>query len=145
MSVLEKLEFAKKLPEVSKPGRAKKTPLQSAKERLAAEIDVQVALAKNPKYKVVTSRKERKTGKVVKTERTPRSWIAIDGDDAFVAVRYANRVLNVGGRKGAYIKTTPKKVVQALNTLKQWVESPESDATLERAMAKAKRGPRKSD
>ncbi len=145
MSILTKLDFAKKLPDVQRAGRARKSPLDSAKERLSAEIDVQIALAKNPKFKLVTSRKQRKSGKVVKTERKPRSWVTIEGDVAFVSPRYANKVLNIGGRKGAFVKTTPAKVAATLALLKEWVESSESDAVLSKAIARAKRGPRKGE
>ena len=83
-------------------------------------------------------------GKIIKTQRKPRSWVAAEGDSAYVTPRFANKVLNVGGKRGANIKTTPKKVVETLNVLKKWVDSSESDAVLTKAMEKAKRGRRKS-
>lgn len=144
MSLLKNLEFAKRLPDVPKPGKPRKSPLELAKIRLTKEIDVQISLAKDPKFKVVTSSKQRKTGKIIKTERMPRSWVTSEGDSAYVTARFANKVLNVGGKRGANIKTTPAKVVETLNVLKKWVASSESDAILTKAMEKARKGRRKS-
>ena len=100
MSFLKNLEFSKKLPETAKPGRPKKSPLELAKIRLTNEIDVQIALAKDPKFKVYTTRKQRKTGKTIRNERKPRSWVTSEGDTAYVTPRFANKVLNVGGKRG---------------------------------------------
>jgi|TARA_B100000315_G_C14496217_1_gene550104 hypothetical protein len=144
MSLLKNLEFAKNLPKVANPGKPKKSPLELAKIRLAKEIDVQIALAKNPKFKVVTSRKQRKTGKIIKSQRKPRSWVTSEDDSAYVTPRFANKVLNVGGKRGANIKTTPKKIVETLNVLNKWVASSESDAVLMKALEKARRGRRES-
>ena len=143
MSLLKNLEFLKKLPETPKLGRPKKSPLELAKFRLTKEIDVQISLAKNPKFKVVTTRKQRKTGKTIRNERIPRSWITSEGDSAYITPRFTNKVLNVGGKKGANIKTAPEKVVETLNVLMKWVESLESDAVLTKAMESARRGRKK--
>ena len=143
MSHLKNLQFTKKLPEAPKPGRPNKSPLELAKIRLTKEIDVQIALAKDPKFKVFTTRKQRKTGKTIKNERKPRSWVTIEGDCAYVTPRFVNKVLNVGGKRGANIKTAPKKVEETLNVLKKWVASLESDAVLTKALEKARRGRRK--
>ena len=144
MALLKNLEFAKKLPKIVKPGKPKKPLLELAKLRLTKEIDVQIALAKNPKFKVVTSRKQQKTGKIIKTQRKPRSWVTSEDEYAYVTPRFANKVLNVGGKRGANIKTTPKKVVETLNVLNKWVASAESDAVLTKTMEKARRGQKKS-
>ncbi len=48
MSLLSNLEFTKKVPGSPKPSRPKSSPLELAKIRLTKEIDVQIALAKNP-------------------------------------------------------------------------------------------------
>ena len=144
MTLLKNLEFSKKLPETPKSGRPKKSPLELAKIRLTNEIDVQIALAKDPKFKVYTTRKQRKTGKTIRNERKPRSWVTSEGDTAYVTPRFANKVLNVGGKRGANIKTAPKKVVETLNILKKWVESSESNAVLTNALEKARRGRKKS-
>ena len=143
MSLLANLEFTKKVPNSPKPGRPKSSPLELAKIRLTKEIDVQIALVKNPKFKVVTTRKRRKTGKTIKNERKPRSWVTIEGGSAYVTPRFSNKVLNVGGKRGATIKTTPKKVVKTLNVLKKWVASSESDELLTKALEKARRGRKK--
>ena len=143
MSLLKDFEFSKKLPIVPKAGRAKKSPLELAKIRLTKEIDVQIALANDPKFKVVNSKKQRGSGKTIKTERIPRSWVFSNGDTAYITPRFSNKILNVGGKKGANIKTTPAKVVDRLKTLKKWVESSESGAVLTKAIDNARRGRKK--
>lgn len=142
MPLLKNLEFTKKIPGPPKLDRPGSSPLELAKIRLTKEIDVQIALVKNPKFKVVTIRKRQKTGKTIKNERKPRSWVTIEGGSAYVTPRFSNKVLNLGGKRGATIKTTPKKVVKTLNVLKKWVASSESDGMLTKALEKARRGAR---
>ena len=142
MSNLDKLTFVKKLPAVEKVGRSSKTPLERAKEKFVHEIDLQIALAKDPNYtEEILGKRGKHEGKVIKS-RKPRSWVQMDGDTAYINPRFSNRPINLGGRKGAYIKVPAKDVVETFNIVKAAVESGELDDVIQKAMDAAKRGKR---
>ena len=144
MSVLNKLDFVKKLPTVKTGGRSGKTPLERAKERSKHEIDLQIALARNPTFvEKVMGKRGAKKGEVVKS-RKPRSWVTVDGNEAFVTPRFSNKPLNLGGRKGSHIRAAGRAgAIQALEVIAKWADSSEADAVLAKAMEDAKRGRRR--
>ena len=142
MSNLRKLTFVKKLPVVEKASRSSKTPLERAKEKFVNEIDLQIALAKDPNFTEETlGKRGKQAGKVIKS-RKPRSWVQMDGDTAYINPRFSNKPINLGGRKGAYIKVPAKDVAETFNIVKAAVEGGELDDVIQKAMDAAKRGKR---
>jgi len=128
---------------ISASVRSGKNPLDKARERLVADIDAQIKLAKDPKFSIKRVIKKRTGGNETMTRR-PRSWVTVDGDAAYIAVRFSNKPLNPGGRKGQFVKCAAKDVTKALGQIKAWAESPESDDVLAKAIEGAKRKPRKA-
>ena len=142
MNNLDKLTFAKKLPAVEKTGRPGKSPLDRAKEKFAYEIDLQIALAKDPDFaEEILGKRGKLKGKVIKS-RKPRSWVQLDGDTAYISPRFSNKPINLGGRKGSYIKVSAKGLAEALDIVKAAVGGGELDDVIQKAMDAAKRGKR---
>ena len=142
MSNLAKLTFAKKLPVVEKVGRSSKTPLERAKEKFVYEIDIQIALAKDPNFtEEILGKRGKQAGKVIKS-RKPRSWVQMDGDSAYITPRFSNKPINFGGRKGSHIKVPAKELAGAFDIVKAAVGSGELDDVIQKAMDSAKRGKR---
>ena len=143
MSILDKLDFAKKLPAVEKAGRQGKSPLEKAKEKFVHEIGLQLSLAKDPNFSEdIFGKRGRLKGKLIKS-RKPRSWATLSGTDAYITPRFSNKPINLGGRKGSHIKVPANGVAGALNVVKAAVESGELDDVIQNAMDGAKRGRRK--
>ncbi len=143
MSILNKLDFAKKLPAVEKAGRSGKGPLEKAKEKFTHEIGLQISLAKDPKFsEQIYGKRGKQKGKLIKN-RKPRSWVTVSGSDAYITPRFSNKPINLGGRKGSHIKVPANGVAGALKLIRDWIESDESNDTIQKAMDAAKRGKRK--
>ena len=143
MGNLDELTFAKKLPAVEKARRLSKSPFEKAKEKFVYEIDIQIALAKDPMFtEEILGKRGKLTGKVIKS-RKPRSWVQVDGDTAYITPRFSNKPINLGGRKGSHIKVSAKGLAEAFNVVKAAVESGELDDVIQKAMDAAKRGKRK--
>ena len=142
MSNLDKLTFAKKLPDVEKVGRSSKSPLERAREKFAYEIDLQIALAKDPDFaEEMLGKRGKLKGKVIKS-RKPRSWVQMDGDTAYITPRFSNKPINLGGRKGSHIVVPAKGLAEAFGVVKAAVEGGELDGVIQKAMDAAKRGKR---
>ena len=139
MSILSNLNFAKALPAKAKSSRAGKSPLEKAKEKLSVEIGYQISLNDNPKFMIVKETKKRGSGKVIKSQRAPRSWVTVDGDTAYITPRFSNKPLNVGGKRGSYIACAKTDIGKVLGTLSKWALSDEANDVLEKAMKSSKR------
>ena len=137
MSILDKLDFVRRVPPAL--STAGKLPLENARTRLLAEIDAQIALLADSSYVIRTQVKKR-SGSMEEQVRKPRSWVVTSGDAAYISVRVSNKVINIGGSKGQFIKCDPFATARTLETIKKWAKSNEADATLARAMKSAARG-----
>lgn len=136
MGALDNLTFAKKAPAAAK--RTGASPLEKGRKKLLADIGHQIALARDPNYEIVT------TGRGgSEKRRKPKSWVqTVDDGVAYLAIRYSNKVMPIGGRAGSLIKVSADGVVDALSTVKGAVESGELDGMIETMIQKAKRGKR---
>lgn len=137
MSALDGLTFVKKAPTVAKAGGT--SPLDKARAKFSADIDAQIKLARDPNFEIVSQRKNRATGQIVSNRRKPKSWISVVDDSAFITVRFSNKAVPVGGKRGSVIKTTPSDAPMVLETVKRWVDSGEANPLLEKLISQSKR------
>ncbi len=136
MGALDSLSFAKKAPTPVKAGGT--SPLDRAKKKLIAEIDHQIALARDPNYEIVTPRRDG-----TEKRRKPKSWVhGFDQDNAYLTIRYSNKMMPIGGKSGSFIKVPVGEVPSALEKVREAVTAGELDGMIETMIAKAKRKPR---
>ena len=141
MSALDRLQFVKRVP-VSAVAKSGKSPLQKAKERLSLDIGYQISLARDPNFEIVTTRKTRGSGEISETRRKPKSWIVRQNGKAFITVRFSNKSMPIGGKRGSVVSCGEDEIIETLSTLRDWAASPEADPMIEKMMAEAKRKPR---
>lgn len=141
MGALDNLQFVKKAPKPAST-RTGKSPIEKGRDKLLAEIDMQIALARDPSY-VVRKERTKRDGTTAVIERKPKSWVT-PGDDGFdyLGIRYSNKLMPVGGKRGSFIKCAKGDVVEALNQVRTWVSAGEADELIEKMIADAKRKPR---
>lgn len=138
MNGLSSLNFAKKAPVQAKGGGA--SPLEKACKKLLTDIDHQISLARDPSFEIVT---HNRAGE--EKRRKPKSWVqSIDGDTAYLTIRYSNKAMPVGGKAGSFIKAPVGEVVNTLSTVRDAVLSGELNAMIETMIKKSKRKPRAS-
>lgn len=136
MSALNKLEFVKRVPRVVVASGL--SPVDRARDKLVKDINTQIELANNPNYEIVKETKKR-DGTVSQTKRKPKSWIAIHDGVAYITVRYSNKPVPLGGKRGSVIKSDPASVVSVLETVKQWAQSDEATDAIEKLMKQSRR------
>jgi len=138
MGSLDSLNFVRRAP-VAEDGRKRNSPLEKARQKLTADIERQINLAKNPDYEERKTVRKRKGGTVEKVHR-PRSWVVSTKDDkSYINIRYSNKVLSIGGKRGSIIECSTDDVVSTFEVVKAWVQSDEADRVLEKALQGAKR------
>ena len=137
MGSLDNLSFVQRAP-VAEDGRKRTSPLEKARQRLIADIDRQIKLATNPNYE--EKRTVRIKGGTIEKTHKPRSWVvATKGDNSYINIRYSNKVLSVGGKRGSIIECATDEVASTFETVKAWVQSDDADRVLEKALRGAKR------
>jgi len=136
MGKLDDLNFVKKAPVISVNKGA--SPVEKARKKLVAEIEHQISLAADPNYEIVTTNRNNE-----ETRRNPKSWIVVDGETAFITIRYSNIAVPLGGKRGGVIKCSVENVPDALRTVRDAIKEGEVDEILEKMIAKAKRKPRR--
>ncbi len=143
MSALEKLQFVRSAP-VAQSGRKKISLLDIARKRLVNDLDVQIALGKNPDFEIKKTVKKR-NGTIEETVHKPKSWVVLDeSGTAYITIRFSNKVLPVGGKRGSIIQCNQESVVPTLETVRVWALSDEADKVLDKALRGAKRRKRVS-
>ena len=138
MGTLDNLSFVRSAP-VAQDGRERISPLEKARKKLIADIDQQINLAKNPNYKEQKTVR-RRSGETVEKIHKPRSWVvSTRNGKSYINIRYSNKVLSIGGKRGSIIECSTDDVVSTFETVKAWVQSNEADRVLEKALRGAKR------
>ncbi len=137
MSVLDDLEFVKKVPVIVSE-RNTVSPLDRARAKLLADIDVQIALARDPNHEIIKTTKKR-SGETEEVRRKPRSWVSVQDDAAYITVRFSNKPMPLGGKRGGVIKCDANAVAKTLEVVKTWAQSDEATGAIEKAMKAAKR------
>ena len=140
MSVLDGLNFVKKVP-VAVGTRSGLSPVERGRRRLLADLGIQIALADDPSFEVVKQTKKR-SGGVVETKRKPRSWANVQGDEAFIIIRFSNKPMSLGGKRGSIVKCDANAVADTLHIVREWAQSPEADEAIMKMVISAKRKPR---
>lgn len=136
MGALDSLTFAKKAPVRAKAGGA--SPLEKARKKLLTDLEHQISLARDPNFEIITTNRAGE-----EKRRKPKSWVhSIEGDTAFLTIRYSNKAMPIGGKAGSFIKVAVGEVATALATVRDAVNAHELDGMIETMMAKAKRKPR---
>lgn len=138
MSALNQLEFVKKAPRPTRE-RAGLSPLERGRRKLVQDIRTQIELARNPDYEIVKQSKKRGTGELTETRRKPKSWAVVTDGVAYVTVRFSNKPMPIGGKRGSIIKCDPSAIEQTLTTVRDWAQSPEADDAIEKMMKASKR------
>ena len=139
MPALENLEFVSGVPVVGTSGGL--SPLESARKKLLKEIDFQIALAKDPNFKIVKTVNKR-DGSPHTLERKPRSWVTFGEDFAYVTVRISDKPVSIGGNRGAVVRCSHDEVVETLEAIRSWADSSEADELILDTASKSKRGKR---
>jgi len=135
---LDNLTFVRSAP-VKQRGSTALSPLEKARKRLMTDIDLQIAVARNPEF-VQTKTVKKRDGTVEEKIRKPRSWVVADDDgNSYITPRFSNNVLSVGGKRGSVIRCASNEVVSTLETVKAWVGTHDADDVLEKALKGAKR------
>lgn len=138
MGTLDHLSFVRSAP-VAQDGRKRSSPLEKARQKLIADIDQQIKLTRNPNYEERKTVRKR-SGETVEKVHKPRSWIvAKKNDKSYINIRFSNKVLSIGGKRGSIIECPTDDVVAAFEAVKSWAQSHEADRVLEKALRGAKR------
>ena len=138
MGALDSLSFVRSAP-IAEGGHKGISPLEKARKKLTADIDQQIQLARNPNYEERKTVKKRTGGTVEKIHK-PRSWVvSTDNGKSYINIRYSNKVLSIGGKRGSIIECPTDDVVSTFETVRAWVQSDEADRVLEKALRGAKR------
>lgn len=122
-------------------------PTQLRRAKLIAKLDEQIALAaaKQKGTDYVPMRSKRVTDaegnvSVVQQPKRVKAWFwAADAGKVCVAVRYGNKVMELGKGKTA-VETTAAELGSVLTTLRKAVELGELDAQMETASAGVRKG-----
>ena len=122
-------------------------PIQLRRAKLIAKLDEQIALAKakqsGTEYVPMRSRRVKDAEgnvSVVQQPKRLKAWFwAVDGGKVCVAVRYGNKVIELGKGKTA-VETTATELSAVLTTVKKAVEAGELDAQIEAVSAGVRRG-----
>jgi len=117
-------------------------PIQLRRTKLITALEEQIALAKarqaGTDYTPMRSRRVKDADgnvSVVQQPKRLKAWFwAVDGGKVCVAVRYGNKVIELGKGKTA-VETTAGELSGVLATLKKAVEAGELDAQMEAASA----------
>ena len=142
MSILDDIAFVKKSPIVAS-GHGGASALEKAKTKLLNEIDAQISLARDADFTIKKTTKKR-TGEIVETERKLKSWVVAQGDEAFITVRFSNKPMPLGGKRGSVIKCKADEIARMLQKVSEWVQSGEADAMTEKMMKASKRSKKSS-
>ncbi len=138
MGSLDSLSFVRSAP-IAEGGRKGISPLEKARKKLTADINQQIQLARNPNYEEKKTVKKR-SGETVEKIHKPRSWVvSTRGGRSYIYIRYSNKVLSIGGKRGSIIECPTDAVVSTFETVRAWVQSDEADRVLEKALRGAKR------
>ena len=138
MGALDSLRFVRSAP-VAEDKRKRSSPLEKARQKLIADIDRQIKLATNPNYEERKTVRKRKGGTVEKVHK-PRSWVvSTKNGKSYINIRYSNKVLSIGGKRGSIIECATDEVVPTFEAVKAWAQSDEADRVLELALRGAKR------
>lgn len=140
MTILDGLTFVKKAPTPMKSGGSV-SPLDRAKRKLLAEVDAQIALANDPNFTIRKETKKR-DGTTAISERKPKSWIVKDGEDAYITIRYSNKPMPLGGKRGSVIKCATTEIAKTLSAVREAIHGGHVDELIEKMMRDAKRKPR---
>ena len=137
--MLERLDFVDSVP--NEVLAMSQSPVEKARAKLRDDIDLQIKLVEDPDYRVVKTVRKR-GGATEKIERKPRSWVSYNDGLAYITVRIANRVVSIGGSRGAVIRCHAEQVVETLHIIREWADTEEAEAVIAEAKEKSKRGPR---
>lgn len=122
-------------------------PTQLRRAKLIAKLDEQIALAKakadGATYSPTRSKRVKDAAgneSVIQVPRRVKEWFwAADAGKVCVAVRYGNKVMELGKGKTA-VETTAAELGSVLTTLRKAVELGELDAQMETASAGVRKG-----
>jgi len=138
MGALDSLSFVRSAP-IAEGGRKGISPLEKARKKLTADIDPQIRLAKDPNYEEIKTVKKR-SGETVEKIHKPRSWVvSTTNGKSYINIRYSNKILSIGGKRGSIIECSSDAVVSTFDTVKAWALSDEANRVLEKALQGAKR------
>lgn len=143
MDELDHLDFVKKAP-IPPATRRGKSPLEKAREKLVAEIDVQIALADDPGFVIRKTRNKRDgTSEVI--ERKPRSWVTVNDGVAYITIRHSNKIVPLGGKRGSIVRCLVADVASTLRTVRTYVGAGKADDLLDKFIKENRRKARKKD
>ena len=142
MSILEGLVFVKKPPKVA--SLSGQSPVERGRKKFVGDIDTQIALAGNPEFEIVKPVNKR-DGTTGETRRKPRSWVHVSNGEAYITVRFSNKPIPLGGKRGGIIRCSPSDVEETLATVRRWALSEEATGIIEKMLLSAKRGKRNSE
>lgn len=122
-------------------------PIQLRRAKLIAKLDEQIALAKakqsGTEYVPMRSKRIKDAEgnvSVVQQPKRLKAWFwAVDGGRVCVAVRYGNKVIELGKGKTA-VETTASELGSVLAVVKKAVEAGELDTQIEAVSAGVRRG-----
>lgn len=140
MSVLDGLKFVKKPPAKVPAGH---DPMERARKKLLSDLDTQIALARDANF-VIRRERKKQDGTTEVIERKPKSWVvAFTRDYAYLGIRFSNKLMPIGGKRGSYIELPIGEVPATLERVRESVQHGELDQQIEKIMKEAKRKPRK--
>ena len=142
MDELNDLVFVRKAPKPTSM-RQGKSPIEKAREKLIGEIDVQISLANDPAF-VIRKTRNKRDGTTEEIVRAPRSWATVEGDDAYLTIRFSNKVMPLGGKRGSIIRCPVDQVAETLGTVRTYVAEGKADELLDRMAKESRRKPRKA-
>ena len=125
------------------------SPVQFRRNKLAAKLAVQIALAtamKEGKTYVATrvrNVKDRITGEVTSVEQTRKVrpwWFRAESGRTCIHLKYGSRTLDFAKGKNAIEVASEADIVSVLETLKKAVESGDLDAQIEAVSAVVRKG-----
>ena len=138
VSGLDNLTFVRSAP-AKQRGRGALSPLEKARKKLMADIDLQIRVAHDPAF-VQRKTVNKRDGTTSEKTRIPRSWVVTADDGmSYITPRFSNKTLSVGGKRGSVIRCASNEVVSTLQTVRSWVLSSDADSVLEKALKGAKR------
>jgi len=137
MSILDALTFSKRAPAGTRTSTGT-SPLEKARTKLLRDLDAQARLARDPDYEIVTTNRAGQ-----EKRRKPKSWVqGIDGDVAYLTIRYSNKTMPIGGKRGNFVRCNSAEIAATFETVARAVEAGELDEMIETMIVKARRKPR---
>lgn len=126
-------------------------PVQLRRSKLIAKLDEQIALAKakaeGTAYTAMRSKRVKDDAgnvTIVQAPKRVKAWFwTVEGGKVCVAVRYGNKLLELGKGKTA-VETTAAELGAVLATLRKAAEMGELDAQIEAVSAGVRKGFKKT-